>query len=236
MHFDNKYQQNVKSVEVLNFKIAALLALILLVLFLFIPIQQNVINEQIVRPMVFHIVNANLLRPDSKHSGPISDSKNVVQKRIIPNAPLDFDLKKRIVTTKNPEVSSRINATDHPSPDNLLAQTKTSITENKENSNQDSGLHADQNGSLMLIYETDLSSDYPEFALRQGIQGKVSLRIFVEESGYVEKIDVLYSSSSVLAKHALRHVAHWKFAPVQNSQSQDIVISYRIEGQSVTYN
>ena len=55
-------------------------------------------------------------------------------------------------------------------------------------------------------------ADYPAEAGEKGIQGQVSLKILVSETGDVENVEVI-SGDPVLAKAAIEAVKKWKFKP-----------------------
>lgn len=55
---------------------------------------------------------------------------------------------------------------------------------------------------------------YPEDALKQKIEGKVVLKIFVSDKGTIEQVDVIQSAGNTsLDQVAINTVKQWKFLP-----------------------
>jgi TonB family protein len=82
---------------------------------------------------------------------------------------------------------------------------------------QSSNVIRDQNngvsvnlGSTSIIHRTDV--DYPEAAVKQGIQGTVSVEVTLDSTGNVADAKVL-SGPTELRKAALQSVLQWHFAP-----------------------
>ena len=65
-------------------------------------------------------------------------------------------------------------------------------------------------GSTSIIHRTEV--EYPESAIKQGIQGTVSLEVTLDSTGNVADAKVL-SGPTELRKSALQSVLQWHFAP-----------------------
>lgn len=58
-----------------------------------------------------------------------------------------------------------------------------------------------------------IEPDYPEAALRTGIQGSVIVKLWVDKGGKVRKAVVLKSDAEILNSASIQAAMHWVFAP-----------------------
>jgi|GEM_PF-678316 len=56
---------------------------------------------------------------------------------------------------------------------------------------------------------------YPELLMKAGIEGKVWLKVFIDENGGVEKALVEKSTHSALSEAALNAIKQWEFSPAK---------------------
>ncbi|BBL72723.1 energy transducer TonB [Methylogaea oryzae] len=85
-------------------------------------------------------------------------------------------------------------------------------------------------------YLNNPAPDYPEFARRQGVQGRVVVRVLVRADGSAEKADVRTSSGhGELDEAALDAVRRWRFVPARRGEeavpaSVLVPIAFSLEG------
>lgn len=60
-----------------------------------------------------------------------------------------------------------------------------------------------------------ISPKYPEEARRTGIEGRVILLLYIDESGIVKKVEVQKSPSEILSKSAVEAVSSARFKPAR---------------------
>lgn len=60
-----------------------------------------------------------------------------------------------------------------------------------------------------------ISPKYPEEARRTGIEGKVLVLLYIDESGNVKKVEVQKSPSDILSKSAIEAVSSARFKPAR---------------------
>lgn len=75
---------------------------------------------------------------------------------------------------------------------------------------------------------------YPEEARRQGIEGKVMMMVYIDETGVVKNVEVQKTPSQLLADSAVKAVYDTKFRPARlNGQikpvSMQLALKFRLE-------
>ncbi|MES2765123.1 MAG: energy transducer TonB [Bacteroidota bacterium] len=72
--------------------------------------------------------------------------------------------------------------------------------------------------------------NYPDFAKRQGIEGKVMLRVLIGQNGKAVEVDVIDSRYEILSKAAIEAVLKTQFTPaMQNGQAVNCWISIPVD-------
>lgn len=67
-----------------------------------------------------------------------------------------------------------------------------------------------------LIENQDLKPKYPYFAKNYGLEGKVTIKMHINENGLVHKVDILKSSGhKILDRAAIITVRKWRFHPAK---------------------
>jgi TonB family protein len=71
---------------------------------------------------------------------------------------------------------------------------------------------------------------YPEAAKRSGIEGKVTVWMYVNEEGAVTRIETRSSSSELLTGAAVEALRRWRFeVPVENGVRVPFRVEYSVE-------
>ncbi|MBU3621934.1 TonB family protein [Polynucleobacter sp. CS-Odin-A6] len=69
-------------------------------------------------------------------------------------------------------------------------------------------------GKLIVLYQPDADAYYPSFSKRSGEQGEVVVRLIIDESGSVEEVALLRSSSFPRLDRAASEIGHrYRFKP-----------------------
>jgi TonB family protein len=72
--------------------------------------------------------------------------------------------------------------------------------------------------------------EYPAIARREGIEGKVTVLIYVNERGVVERIEPKSSPHQALTLAAIDAFLQWRFeTPVENGRRIPFVVEYSME-------
>jgi TonB family protein len=94
-----------------------------------------------------------------------------------------------------------------------------------------------ENGSMAAVavdqgptIKKKVEAKYPELALRSGIEGKVFLKVYIDENGRVEKAMVDSSSNEVFTGSALEAIKGWEFTPAMKDDKPikaEVIIPFR---------
>lgn len=82
---------------------------------------------------------------------------------------------------------------------------------------------------------TKVQPEYPDFARRQGIEGDVTLRVWVSPRGGVSRVEVVkLSGTPELDRRAMEALKKWRFAPLPEeiepvTQWGEITLHYRLD-------
>ena len=69
-------------------------------------------------------------------------------------------------------------------------------------------------GKLVVVYQPDADAYYPSFSKRSGEQGEVAVRLIIDESGSVEDVALLRSSSFPRLDRAAMEIGRrYRFKP-----------------------
>jgi TonB family protein len=72
--------------------------------------------------------------------------------------------------------------------------------------------------------------EYPAIARREGIEGKVTVLMYVNEQGVVERIEPKSSPHQALTLAAIDAFLQWRFdTPVENGRRIAFVVEYSME-------
>jgi protein TonB len=70
-------------------------------------------------------------------------------------------------------------------------------------------------GKLVVVYQPDADAYYPSFSKRSGEQGEVVVRLIIDESGSVEDVALLRSSSYPRLDRAASEIGkRYRFKPI----------------------
>ncbi|HYH02350.1 MAG TPA: energy transducer TonB [Bacillota bacterium] len=85
-------------------------------------------------------------------------------------------------------------------------------------------------GELMIAGSTDLPIYYPKKAQNEGTEGDVTVRLYVDADGRLEKAEVLHSSgNSLLDSNAVKYGERLKPKGVHDKYYIDYMVSYKLD-------
>jgi protein TonB len=90
-------------------------------------------------------------------------------------------------------------------------------------------------GKLVVVYQPDADAYYPSFSKRSGEQGEVVVRLIIDETGIVEEVALLRSSSFPRLDRAATEIGRrYRFKPflvngTPNRISTNLLIKFNLK-------